>query len=878
MEWSWNTLCALLSIVWLQTTAVVSLKCGPHQLCSCSYTSYSARTLTVDCSNIPVNLEQVCDYIALLNTSALVELDVSRCNVTKLNTSIVQGCKYLSSFIASENNIIDIPNDTFEEFHQLEKLDLSSNKMSSIYYSQKRLFWGNLPQLQRLRLNGNFIVEKSGRNFSYPDLSSYASLQLLSMDGLRNVDFDPSYRSLEDMHTLYLNGSMGHCSLGQLENKTFTNLPQVKALDISMCNITDIDAGTFVPMKSLTWLDMSLNRRLGFRILRNVSYGLQFTQIDFLNASHIYNTFGSGTRIMKRDLCFMINTTLRELSVNSNRIELFDTNLPLMMPSTFQILHVEDNRFTFGPYLLQAGCLTNITVAFADRQNTMHPPTEYIKERFNPTDNFIPLDNDCPFTSSQYLKNQSKFIKGCLYIDSIPASLTGASLPPHMKTMKFADSNMKYRVPRLPVVPFMNSIENLDFSGNILYALEGPVGPLPAIKFLNLSSNYCSHIGEQFFFYASSLEVLDIAKNFLGTQLASEHAFEIFKPLENLRYLYLSTNQIKSLPRNIFQYLVNLEYLDLRSNIIDTITFSFINMRNLSALDVSKNALQYLPDEVISHFEHFTVETSEMFFVNLNHNPIKCSCIDRVFLQWMLKNKNHFRHFENYTFVNDDGNPVTVTDCMTKVAQFDKVCPSYSALIVVCSISITFFLSLVIGGVIYKNRWKLRYLLYMNKKRFYGYQRIPNEDPIENYRYDAFISYSNDNLAFILHEMIPNLEARGLRLCIHDREFLPGNAIADNIINAIQSSRRTVVILSKTFLKRKWCRYEFQMARMESIYSREGGSCLIVVKLEEVQGNDMPLEMIDWIQKNSYIEFTQNEEGYQLFWQNLTGAIARDDI
>ena len=877
MEWNLGFLYVVISFFSLNIFLSLSLKCGPQHLCSCPNTSYPAKVFRVDCSNTQVDLELVCDYIGDLNASELLELDVSWCNITKLNTSIVQGCKDLSSFIATGNSFIDIPSDTFEEFHQLRKLDLSHNKLSSIYYSKKRLSWGNLPQLQHLRLNGNFNVKKSRGKLSYPNLSSYASLQSICMDGLRNINFDLSYSSLEALQTLNLNGSMGLCNLGQLENKTFTNLPQVQALDISMCNITDIDAGTFVPMKSLTWLDMSLNRRLGFRILRNVSYGLQFTQIDFLNASKIHKTFGLGTQLMNRDACFLKNTTIREVSFNANRLELFETNSPILMPKTLRILHVEENRFTFGPYLLQLGCLANVEIGFASRQSTMHNPREYLKERFNPNV-FTPIENDCPFMSKEYLKNESHLIQNCPYMDAFPTELAGASLPSKLKTIKFANSNLKFKVSSLPVVPFTNSVEEIDVSGNVLYALEGPVGPLPALKCLNLSSNYCSYISERFFFYTTSLELLDIGKNFLGAQLATERAAKIFKPLVNLRRLYLSSNQIQSLHRSVFRYLINLEYLNLKSNIISTITFSVANMRSLSALDLSQNALQSLPADVISHFERFTSETHDSFCINLNNNPIRCSCSDRSFLEWMVRNKHQFIDFENYTFVNDEGNLITNAKLMAQVSQFDKVCPSYTVVIVVCTISISVFLSLVIGGVIYKNRWKLRYLLYMNKKRFYGYQRIPNEDPIENYRYDAFISYSNDNLAFILHEMIPNLEARGLRLCIHDREFLPGNAIADNIINAIQSSRRTVVILSKTFLRRKWCRYEFQMARMESIYSREGGSCLIVVKLEEVQGNDMPLEMIDWIQKNSYIEFTQNEEGYQLFWQNLTDAITKDNV
>jgi len=130
----------------------------------------------------------------------------------------------------------------------------------------------------------------------------------------------------------------------------------------------------------------------------------------------------------------------------------------------------------------------------------------------------------------------------------------------------------------------------------------------------------------------------------------------------------------------------------------------------------------------------------------------------------------------------------------------------------------------MIGALVYKKRWKLQYLLYMTKKKYLVYRRL--EDDTEIYKYDAFISYSDDNIRFIQDKVIPELQGKQLRLCVHQRDFLPGLPISDNIIDAIQTSRRTVILLCNSFLKKKWCIYEFNMARMESIYKREENGSL----------------------------------------------------
>ncbi|KAH3893739.1 hypothetical protein DPMN_017889 [Dreissena polymorpha] len=231
--------------------------------------------------------------------------------------------------------------------------------------------------------------------------------------------------------------------------------------------------------------------------------------------------------------------------------------------------------------------------------------------------------------------------------------------------------------------------------------------------------------------------------------------------------------------------------------------------------------------------------------------------------------------FQYYQFFNDKTEQMSTTDVLDDISHLKYRCYSYTFIIITCVIVLALFIFIVIGGLVYKNRWKFRYFMYRTRNTFFGHRNTAYYTAIKNYQFDAFISYAEDNTRFILDDVIPRLETENVSLCLHQRDFLPGNAISDNIILAIQSSRKTVVILSNAFLKSKWCLYEFNMARMDSIYSRGEDISLVLVMLETVPDSAMPLEMLRWIQDNNYIEYTTDHEGNALFWDKLKSVITQ---
>jgi len=100
-----------------------------------------------------------------------------------------------------------------------------------------------------------------------------------------------------------------------------------------------------------------------------------------------------------------------------------------------------------------------------------------------------------------------------------------------------------------------------------------------------------------------------------------------------------------------------------------------------------------------------------------------------------------------------------------------------------------------IGFMVYRLRVKL-----YTRWKFHPFDR--DECLGEDMDYDVFLSCSsNDNLPHG-NEIREQLEQRGYRVCYPPRDFLAGEAVYDNIYNAVVRSKRTVCFLTANFLQR----------------------------------------------------------------------------
>ncbi|XP_053548867.1 uncharacterized protein LOC128640402 [Bombina bombina] len=91
------------------------------------------------------------------------------------------------------------------------------------------------------------------------------------------------------------------------------------------------------------------------------------------------------------------------------------------------------------------------------------------------------------------------------------------------------------------------------------------------------------------------------------------------------------------------------------------------------------------------------------------------------------------------------------------------------------------------------------------------YQTVPSLTMDE--RYHIFISYSSRDSIWViglihkLEKMLPSLQ-----IGYHEKDFIPGRTIIDNMIDCIQKSKKILVVLSPDFVRSNWCLFETNLS------------------------------------------------------------------
>ncbi len=705
------------------------------------------------------------------------------------------------------------------------------------------------------------------------------------------------FRRLQNLETLILTSrdivSYGSTAGVISQADVFEGLTSLERLHIHV-HLGFINPKAFVPLKSLAVLDLSHTRNLERNVISNIikvisQYKLPVRDLLLRNFQYPQPSTAEDVIHMHDDILRHLDgSKVRSLDISMNGLVIYDYGLSQHLPTPFQspflecsvfdaILHPALRHIEFGNGLMtleksrkkrvtfidQAMSCLNKHFHFASLVNgnltcemiscVCHGiaaiPCKYVPKLHD----LLTLDNQCtgflkvPLVSMEVLifSQATQVLYGNLI------ELTGAE--------KLCLGN--------------NTVKYFDFSHNALGIPDSfrmpQIQGATSLWYLNIQYNKIHFTDFSVFEYMGSVEVMLLGGNYVLLQ--NDTQGDMFRHTRALTVLDLAECGLKEFKPETFSRLDHLQFLNLSQNGIQDFKTDIRHMKDLLMLNLSHNSLTVLDPAVLDQMSDlFTL--NKTLKIDLSYNPsLMCGCSDIEFIQWLQKYEHQFLNHENIHCNHPTFGLTSPWKINTEI--FNSQChPSYLSLILY-----TFFgtmglvASLAVAICSYRRRWKIRYYLHAARQSWNRRRSGADRNP-DQYVFDAFLVYNSNGRLWVHDILTKTLEGEHqFKLCVHYRNFIPGRDIADTIVESIERSRKTVLVLSPNFLRSNWCQYEFKMARQ--VFVEQGREDMVLILLQPVAGCRLSRPLSLLLQERTYVEWSEDPDGQRLFWSQLRAAL-----
>ena len=414
-----------------------------------------------------------------------------------------------------------------------------------------------------------------------------------------------------------------------------------------------------------------------------------------------------------------------------------------------------------------------------------------------------------------------------------------------------------------------NSLKRLDFAGNILQSFSAPMVGFHSLIYFNIRSIELQYFPHDMFNQVPLLETIMLGHNPIYDIIENDNNGNIFRNNNHLTTLDLSYCSIKTLPGAFMYSIRGIENLHLEGNDLETLDIT--PLHRLKILNISSNNFDTLSDDFVKSLNR--IATTSHLTIDLGNNPISlmrvCCDILNLIRLFMKGNINLFGS-DKYSCIFN--NQVKHFEHIS-MTQLDTVCQNKSL-----NIEIIFFIitaSVLIGSitlsvVVYRKRWCIKTYILAGKRYL---KRNQERCARGKFTFDAFVCYHETNSSWVREVLFYHMETvQKLRLCLHERDFIPGIPIAENISNAIDSSQRVILIISEAFTKSHWCLLEMQIARQTAL--ERGSDVIIPIILQRINDSEGNRTLFSILRQNTYLEWPQDDtEGQAFFLQRLSEAV-----
>ncbi|KAI5101554.1 toll-like receptor 9 precursor [Silurus meridionalis] len=771
----------------------------------------------------------------------------------------------------------------FEQQESLVKLSLRGNSIKSI---PKNLF-AQLKKLKSLDLSDNLLAYSIRNGTFFEELQGVVSLKLSSnyqpLKTFSELILSPSISRMKSLRRLTLSGLLFH----YLSTKSLTplfNLTQLEYLNLRINFINSCNLTVFNQLRSLRMVVLSQNM-LTIKPYYTVNSSTALTLDRYQNKDDIQlhdmsvfesklgmNYFRCTDKECPRDYsmqnfqnCFCYKKLFFDLSQN---------NIPWLDASTFK--GIENTACLDLSY-------NYMSQAFNGKQ--FYPLTKllYLNMAHNRIDLYF---NEAFQELSSTLKvldlsnNEFHFqMKGIGHRFTFIKNLTS------LEVLSLANNNIGMRISN---ILNSTSLKCLLFTGNRLDIMWDTRGDqyihffqgLTKLTYLDISDNQlrsCSP--EAIVNLPPTIRVLRMDSN-----LINYFPWGNISALSHLCYLNLSQNYLSKLPDSAIYFGIKLISLDLSHNRLSAIPESFFSQATgLKELMLNHNQLKILEMHALppSIQKGTTIcTTSETSCkLTLHANPFTCSCATSWFTDFLRKCPVYIPHLttdvrcgfpESQTGVN-----VLSIDPRSCQEIFGSVSFLFTFLLTIAGTAVPLLKHLY--------GWDLWYSVQILWAGYKGYTPLHGNN-VKN-QHDAFVVFDIKNKAvrdWIYNEMLINLENRGrwkFRLCLEERDWVPGVSCIENLHNAVYNSRKTVFVLTNQggcSTVNGVIKQAFLLVQQRLL--DEKVDVAVVVLLDPLFPKLKYLQMRKRLCRKSVLSWPKNPQAHPLFWNNFHIALASDNV
>ncbi|OXB53243.1 hypothetical protein ASZ78_002560 [Callipepla squamata] len=866
--------------------------------------------------NLSHNIMRCLQPSAFARLPQLSTLDLAYNQLDTLSPGAFNGLRVLEVLNLSHNQLTTLAEGAFSSLANLSSLWVQHNPLSTV--SPTALL--PLVNLRLLSLRGGWL---SGLGEVAVAVQGLAQLELLDLCKNNLTTLGPGPPLPASLLTLLLCNN----SLQELAGASPEMLQHVKLLDLSYNNISRAEAFAPLYLRNISLLHLIGNPLDAFRLL-NIS-DIRPRSLDFSGlvlgpdgVDKVCQRLRSPQALQRLQLqhnglnalhyeALQRCPVLRELDLSWNRLQQLgcavrllrkkqqeelevltvEHNLLKKLPScpggqvlprlhniSFRynrILTIRPRAFAYAP-ALQVLWLNINSLVWLDRQalQGLHNLTELRLDNNLLTDLYDSSFTDLGSLRTLNLRNNhisvlfSRVFQGLSELETLDLGgnnlrhLAAQSLLglPRLRRL-YLDRNRLLEVSSNVFAPVQATLEVLDLQANNLQYISQWLHQPPPFRYLSRLRDLklqaqqpygLRMLPHHFFQGLVGLQKLSLSQNMLRSVLP-----DVFEDLGQLYFLTLadSSNGMHDLPDGIFRNLGNLKFLDLENVGLHSLTLEvFGNLSQLEVLRLARNELKTFNDSVAR-------QLPSLRYLDLRKCPLSCTC-DNTWLQGWLNN-SRVQVVYPYNFTCGSQRNAYIHSFDTRVCFLDL------GLYLFAGTAPAVLLLLLVPVVYHRAYWRLKYHWYL--LRCWVNQHWRREE--KSYLYDSFVSYNSADESWVLQKLVPELERGAFRLCLHHRDFQPGRSIIDNIVDAIYNSRKTVCVVSRSYLRSEWCSLEVQLASYRLLDERR--DILVLVLLEDVGDAELSAyhRMRRVLLRRTYLRWPLDPMAQPLFWARLKRAL-----